>query len=268
MGKAAPSGLEARTRELLDRLHRATDGPFDVDEAQAIFGLPRQRTTRLLAHLASGGWLSRIQRGLYTTVPLGASKPGDWREDPWLVAARAFDPCYLGGWTAFEHWGLTEQVFRDIVVVTARKVRARDRRIQEVVYRLRHRAQELHFGTTRVWRDGGAVAVSDQERTLVDTLDDPGLGGGIRHVADCLATYFDSGADEQRLLDYAERLGNRTAYKRLGYLLEALSIDAPGAIAACLERQSSGISALDPTVDRRGRILKRWNLRLNVDLRG
>lgn len=110
--------------------------------------------------------------------------------------------------------------------------------------------------------------VSNPERTLVDVLDDPGLGGGMRHVADCLAARFDEGLDQERLIDYVHRLGNGAVFKRLGFLVETLQLDVPQLVAECQERQSTGISALDPTVDRKGRILSRWNLRVNVDVSG
>ena len=259
-------GLEAKNRQLLDELHRHTSGPFTVAEAHEILALSPSRTRRFLAQLASNGWLARIRRGLYTTVPLGASKPADWREDPWLIAAKTFEPCYIGGWSALEHWGLTEQVFRDIVVVTARKVPSRDRLIQAVRYRLRHRPEEQHFGTTPVWRGQQRIDVSDPERTLVDVLDDPELGAGVRHIADCLAAYFEGETNTGRIVDYTARLGNRTVFKRLGYLLETLRIAQSQLIETCRDRISTGLSPLDPTVERKGKIRKRWNLRVNVPI--
>jgi predicted transcriptional regulator of viral defense system len=37
---------------------------------------------------------------------------------------------------------------------------------------------------------------------------------------------------------------------------------------ACLARRSGGLSKLDPTVSGAGRIVRRWGLRVNVDLAG
>lgn len=62
------------------------------------------------------------------------------------------------------------------------------------------------------------------------------------------------------------RLGNATAFKRLGFLIEALKITAPALIEASLAKQSKGITLLDPSVKRRGRISRRWNLNVNVSL--
>lgn len=37
------------------------------------------------------------------------------------MAAKVFEPCYIGDWSAAECWDLTEQVFREVVVVTSRQ---------------------------------------------------------------------------------------------------------------------------------------------------
>jgi predicted transcriptional regulator of viral defense system len=162
---------------------------------------------------------------------------------------------------------LTEQIFRSIVVITSASIRRRERRIQDTVFVLKFLREEMHFGTRSVWRIQTRVRVSDPSRTVVDILDDPEIGGGIRHCADVVAAYFESEyRSDKELLEYIERRGNRTVFKRLGYLIEVLDIDAPDVIGCCRTGQSKGISPLDPTVAGRGRIVKRWNLRVNVTI--
>ncbi|MBI2813354.1 MAG: hypothetical protein HYX71_03635 [Opitutae bacterium] len=262
----ARKGITADNRDRLEILHRRFSGPFSVEDATGVLGVEVARVRRLLAKFASQGWLARIRRNAYRTVPLGASAPSEWREDPWLVAAHTFAPCYLAGWTACEHWGLTEQLFRDVVVVTSRLVRNREEEIQGTRYLLNVRRRGAFFGLRNVWRAQLAVPVSDPTRTAVDLLDSPALGGGIRSVGDILGAYF-RGAhrDDKLLLDYAKKLGNRTVYKRLGYFIESLNVEAPAVADACREKQSSGVSLLDPAGPRSGRIISRWNLRLNVE---
>ncbi len=127
---------------------------------------------------------------------------------------------------ACEHWGLTEQIFRDLMVVSARRIGFRKGEIQGTPVRIKVVDSARLFGTVGVWRGSERVDVSDPSRTIVDLLDDPSMGGGIRHVAEVLEEYFDGAhRDEELLLDYCERFGNRSAYKRLGYLLEALGLD-------------------------------------------
>jgi predicted transcriptional regulator of viral defense system len=183
------------------------------------------------------------------------------------VAAHTFAPCYLAGWTACEHWGLTEQLFRDIVVVTSRLVRHREVEIQGTRYLLNVRRSGAFFGLRNIWRAQVAVPMSDPTRTVLDLLDRPALAGGVRSMGDMLGAYFHGPHRNDVLLaEYAKKLGNRTVYKRLGYLIETLGINAEDLLTVCRERMSSGVSLIEPSGSKTGRILKRWNLRLNVEL--
>lgn len=264
---AQVEGINRENRALLERLHRELPGAFDVEHASAVLGLEAGRTRMLLAYLARRGWLSRVRRGLYVAVPLDTRRPGEWTEDAWVVAERTFSPCYIGGWSACQHWGLTDQIFRTVLVVTGRKVRGRELVIQDTPYRVTVRSEEKLFGTTMVWREQVRVPVSDPSRTIVDLLDDPTLGGGMRNVADVVHEYCtgEHRADDL-LVAYADRLGNRAVFKRLGFTLEHLDVDAPGLVEACLERRSSGLIALDPSVKVKGRIVRRWGIRVNLNL--
>lgn len=260
-------GINRENRALLERLHREIPGAFDIEHASAVLDLDAGRTRTLLAYFARRGWLSRVRRGLYVAVPLDTRRPGEWTEDAWIVAERTFSPCYIGGWTACQHWGLTDQVFRTVLVVTGRKVRDREPVIQGTPYRVTVRSEDKLFGTTMVWRQQVRVRVSDPSRTIVDLLDDPTLGGGMRHVADVVYEYLiGEHRDDELLIAYADRLGNRAGFKRLGFVLEHLGVDALGLVAACLERRSAGLVALDPSVRVKGRIVRRWGIRANVGL--
>jgi predicted transcriptional regulator of viral defense system len=66
------------------------------------------------------------------------------------------------------------------------------------------------------------------------------------------------------LVEYGDQLGNRTVFKRLGYLVEALERDRAELVPACRERVSAGISLLDPDGPEDGRRVTRWGLRVNV----
>ena len=265
-GYTGTGGISGRNRSYLEALHRDLREPFGSEEAAEILDLSRERASRLLRHLTAQGWLARVKQGLYVAVPLEARTSGAWIEDPWLVASKTFEPCFIGGWSASEHWGLTEQIFNEIAVVTARPIRNRRPTIQGTRFRVKVVEDSQIFGTRAVWRHDSKVKVSDPSRTVVDMLDDPSFGGGIRHVAHALVEYFDSHAEEEALLSYVERRGNRSVYKRLGYLIEAQDIDSSGLIDACRSRMSTGVVDLDPAVSATGRITKRWNLRVNVDL--
>src|SRR5712691_9135499 len=66
------------------------------------------------------------------------------------AASVTFEPCYMGGWSALEHWGLTEQLFRTVMVFTARRVRNRNPDFQGTSIHLKVVAPDKLFGTRPV----------------------------------------------------------------------------------------------------------------------
>jgi predicted transcriptional regulator of viral defense system len=263
----AATGISKTNRAFVAQLNRTLPGPFTPADAAAATNVDRVRAGRLLRDLADRGWVARLQRGLYTTVPLEAEDPEAWSADPWAIATTALAPGYVGGWTALHHWDLTDQIFSTTVFITSRPVARRRRQIGAAVLELRHRPESALFGTRRAWRDGVPVPISDRERTLIDCLDDPSLGGGLRHTSEALVTYSESEeASWQQLVNYGDQLGNRTVFKRLGYIAESLDLADEQLIDACLQRVSAGIGRLDPALPDRGAIRSRWGLRVNASV--
>ena len=260
-------GILEKNRKMVTSLHRGTSGPFTPSEAANLLNMNINRSRRFLAYLAENGWLTRIRRGLYSTISLDVVDPSRWKEDPWIIAAKVFTPFYIGGWSACEHWGLTEQIFKDTVVITGHKMRSRHIEIQGTPFIVKTVRDDKIFGTEVVWRGRTRIPVSDPARTMVDILDDPGIGGGIRHVTDILKSYLShSKRNDSLLLEYIHKMGNKTVFKRLGYLLESISASETNLLEECHKAISSGISLLDPTATRQGRIKRKWNLQLNVSL--
>ena len=259
-------GISGRTRSLLEALHRAGPGPYDALSAASLWGVERDPAGRRLRMLAERGWLTRARHGLYWPVPLDA-RASEWTDDPWLVAAKLYPTGYIGGWSACEHWGLTDQLFRDLLVFTPDRAAARHVLVGVTPITARVIKPDRVFGTQMAWRKAAQVAVSDPSRTVADLLGDPAAGGGIRHVADVLETYLGSDrSDRDLLVAYLERLGNGAAFKRLGYLVERLGIDGDKLVEACRFQITKGTSLLDPAAAPRGPIMTRWNLRINVEL--
>jgi predicted transcriptional regulator of viral defense system len=219
-----------------------------------------------LARWAAEGWVRRVRRGLYIAVPVDASNPAAWSEDALLVAAAVWSPCYFTGWTSAGHWALTEQVFRTTVLKTTGRVRAANVRLLEHDYLVAHAVDDaLAWGMKSDRRGESRLRFADPARTVIDILDSPRLAGGIRHAAEITETFLDD-HDAAVLIDYGDRLGNRAVFKRLGFIVDALGIVRPELEAACRERVSAGISALDPDGPEGGKRVMRWGLRVNVGL--
>ena len=90
-------------------------------------------------------------------------------------------------------------------------------------------------------------------------LDDPDLGAGIQHVADCLAVYFErKDRDDDKLIAYADRVGNGAVFKRLGFLAER-GPNTTTLVEACRAGLTQGNAKLDPRLSCR-RLISRWRL--------
>lgn len=253
-------GLGKADRERLSAVLRATKGTVSVAQAAEVLRLPASSTAKILARWAKAGWLSRVRRGLYVPVPLESRTSDVPLEDPWVIAAQLYGPCYIGGWSAAEYWDLTEQIFRTVVVVTVQRPRDRNPTIKQTDFLLRSVQEKALFGMKSVWRGQVKVDVSDPTRTMLDMLSDPQLGGGIRSTVDMLKNYLKSEKkDLALLLEYASRLGNGAVFKRLGFLLEKFSPADQEIISQCSERLTTGNAKLDPALET-DKLVTRWRL--------
>lgn len=254
---SAPSLASSRDR-LSAVLRRAAD-LVTVDDASNALNVDRATAAKTLARWTRQGWLKRVRRGLYAPVPLTAKPNDQVIEDAWTLVPQLFAPGYVGGASAAHHWDLTEQLFRTVFVYTAGLVRQTQQAIHGIRFVVHHLPAEHLFGTRALWRGRVKIQVSNVHRTIIDMLDDPAAGGGIRHVEDCLRAYFRRGdADPKCLLDYADRIGNGAVFKRLGFLAER--IGAPTEfLDACTGRLTQGIAKLDPALPS-PRVVRRWRL--------
>lgn len=233
----------------------------DVTAASAALGWDRKRTAKQLARWSSQGYLRRVRRGTYAVVPIAAMTQEQVVADPWVLVPAVFRHAYLGGWTAAEHWDLTEQVFNTLLVCTTDRVRRTRLAVAGTALRARHVPEGWFFATRVEWREGSRVLVSDMHKTILDLCADPALGGGVQHVMHCLRAYLKrSDADAERLLSYGKRLNVATAFKRLGFLCEVAGGPA-GLIEGCRGAISDGLAELDPSL-RSPKVSKRWQLRL------
>ena len=261
-----PTGISGGGREELTRALGRGRRFLTVEVVAEELGLDRSDAAYRLARWNRQGWLRRVRRGLYVPVPVDAENPRAWSEDPLVLAAEVWGPCYFTGWTAANHWSLTDQVFRTTVVKTTGSVRASKARLLDHDYLLTHVSEgDIDWGMARLWIGERRVLMADPARSVIDILDDPRLGGGIRLGAEILAAYLGAN-DGALLIDYGDRLGNRAVFKRMGYLLTAHDRGESEIIAACRSRVSAGISALDPSGPAGGRYVSAWGLRLNVNV--
>lgn len=259
------AGLSAQERHVFGALVASEAAVVTADHLQQARPMTRQAAYQLISRLHQKGWLRRVKRGVYTIVPVEALTPYPPIEAAWPLAMRLFAPCYIAGWSAAEHWDLTEQIFNSVSVVTGRAQRRGTQVLAGVTFRTKTVLADRIFGTTTVWFGSRTVEIADPHRLVIDILDSPELGGGGRHTLDIIREYWRSPhRSADTLMAYAKRYARGTVFKRLGFTAERFADVGESWLEECERHLTAGISQLDPAGAKSGRIVSRWRLRVNT----
>ena len=257
------TGLGIKDTTLLTTLAGAGRHVFTTAEAHALLGGSRSATYKLLHDLVQGGWLHALDKGRYLIVPLEAGPERRFTIHEFRLAQHLAPEGYIAYWTALHHHGLTEQIPRDIWVVSPR--RRQPVTLLGVTYNFITLHPRKRFGIATVWIEGYPVAIANLEKSVVDALDHPEYCGGIAEVAKTLVTAIEErGANPERLSEYALRMQNGALLKRLGYLTERLSLPMGDCAAQWRSALSGGRALLDPGRPANGPVDTRWRLCVNV----
>ena len=268
MNKRDLAGLSAQERKIISSFSANELITISSDDVIAVHPCPRGTANQILSRLTQKGWLHRLKHGAYAVVPLSSSIPDPVIEDTWSLAMELFKPAFISGWSAAEHWDLTEQIFNSVSVVTTMAQRKADQVIGSVRFRTRTIPEERFFGTKKIWFGSNTVEIADPSRMIIDILDLPRFGGGGRHTLDIVHQYWHSEmCDPSLLLDYAIRYKRGSVFKRLGFLAEVMSAPVHEEwIKLCRKNMSKGVSYLDPDGPSKGKIVSKWNLCINLPI--
>lgn len=253
-------GIGKKYRRLLGKVIQLSNGFMTVSIVSKALEIPPSLSKLYLSRWAKSGWIKRIKRGFYIPVEIQTTDLELVMEDPWVIGNGLFSDCYIGGWTAAHHWGFTDQLYNDVLILSNQRPSATQQKVGHTTFIIKKVAGSKMFGLKTIWRENSKVKISDPHKTIIDTLDDPSTAGGIRSSLDFLYQYLRSSHKNLGLLvEYAKKMKNKTIFKRLGYLLSLLGEKDDSILKICKENMSKGYSQLDPAI--KGRILiKKWNL--------
>lgn len=268
MSQSQLLGLSQKERELISLFSANEKIVVSAEDVIEVRECSRESANKILNRLTEKGWLQRIKRGMYSLVPISSQSPTPMVEESWSLSTQIFAPAYISGWSAAEHWDLTEQIFNNISLVTQKPQRKSIQKIGGIKCRILVKKRKHFFGLEKIWFGSNKVQIANPSRLLIDILDKPDFGGGGRHTIDVVRQYWKSEqANPEQLLEYAILYGKGTVIKRIGFLAE--QFDAPVTtewIDRCRQLISSGVSSLDPSSPRKGKISSKWNLQINLPI--
>lgn len=195
---------------------------FTTDEWKeylAARGSKKQSTrNNLLAYHKNKGRILQIRRGLYASVPVG-SPPDLFQVDPFLVAAKLKPDAVLVFHTALEFHGRAYSVFKRLTYTSSRESAPLRYQSHEYVRVVKQPAsKKMTTGVTTILRSNIEIRVTTLERTLVDVLHRPDLGGTWEEIWRSLGSieYF----DVDQVIQYVKLLKNATTAAKVGFFLD------------------------------------------------
>ena len=259
--------------ELIRRIAAEGDRIFTTERARELAPDVRLKDSYLLEalyHLRRNGWIISLRRGLYA---LSASVPGITSAHEYEIAMALVSPAAISHWSALHHHGLTEQIPRQVFVLTttdASVPRVRNTAATRkssgypagnTIYQFVQVKNDRYFGVEKVWIGEAQVMITDLERTLLDGLSMPQYCGDFSEVLHAFEVRREH-LDADRIVRYACKLDTATA-KRLGWVLQLQGVD-PARLDPLLRLPIKGYRKLDPTGPRKGPCNRMWMIQENL----
>src|SRR6185312_8488178 len=110
-------------RAQLSQVLAASGDVIHIADVEKTLSVSRVEAAKRLSRWREQGWLSRVGSGAYVAASIDMLGAERILDDGWILVPALFAPAYVGGRTAAEHWDLTEQIFKDIVVLTGQAIR-------------------------------------------------------------------------------------------------------------------------------------------------
>lgn len=166
-------------------------------------------TRSAIKRLMKEGIVVKIRNNMYTCI---SGETGAPVANRFQIASHITPTSYVSHHTAMEYYGITDQIFYEVYVSS--ETSFRDFTFDGYTYR--YVASKSFEGVDKPAFSGG-VAVTDLERTIVDSIKDMDKIAGIEEVMQDIDSI--QRMQEKRVLKYLEIYRNQFLYQKTGYLL-------------------------------------------------
>jgi len=177
----------------------------DVNEFYDNMNSARSAIKRLM----KDGMAAKIRNNMYTCI---SGETGAPVANRFQIASHITPTSYVSHHTAMEYYGIADQVYYDVYVSS--ETSFRDFTFDGYTYRYIGSKNSEGIETPPY---SGGIAVTNLERTLVDSIKDMDKISGIEEVVRNIESAHRM--QEKRILKYLEVYQNQFLYQKTGYLL-------------------------------------------------
>lgn len=182
---------------------------FSIKEVESFYS-NRKTAQTALGRLLKKNMAVKIRNGLYTCI---SGENGGPVANKFQIASSINESSYVSHHSAFEYYGVTDQVYYDVYVSS-------DMRFHDFIfdgYTYHYVKSTITDGVVTP-QFGGNIKVTDKERTVIDSIKDMNQISGLEETITCVTSF--KSLTEKRLFTYLEKIGNMFLYQKTGFIFE------------------------------------------------
>lgn len=227
---------------------------FTISDVQKLVGNQKTAYSQL-DRLMKNQLIKKIRKNLYSTIN---PTTGQVVATRYQIACAITDTAYISHHSAFEYYGLANQVFYEMYVSS--NTRFNTFEYDNITYK--YVASKIRNGIIEVKNTTGVI-ITDLERTVIDSIWRINKIGGFEELINCIEgiQYL----DEDKLRCYLDSYNIKGLYQKAGYLLniyrENLQI-SDKFINYCKEKIGNSIRYLVSGMKDNSYFNKEWRLML------
>jgi predicted transcriptional regulator of viral defense system len=237
-----------------------------VTDVENITGLKGNAATDLTSELIKRNIIARLKPGKYIIIPHELGKEVNYIGN-WYVAAREIVKSphyYISYYSAMDIHNMVTHPITKVYVTTPKREYKKKRIVGNATFEFIYISANHIWGVKKIWvTKSEQVRVSDIERTVIDCLYRPKYCGGVLEIVKGLWMKKQE-IDLEKLLDNAVKFKKFVVIKRLGYILESLSLQDTGDLAKLRTHINNKYYILDPLLSTKDTYKNSWKLIANI----
>lgn len=251
---------------LIATLYEKDKAIFTLSDIEEITGL-KDNAARDLAHkLVKRAIVSRIKPGKFIIIPQELGKSSNYIGN-WYIVAREIVKSpnyYISFRSAMNIHNMTTHPLTKVYIVTPRQEYKKIRSVESVTFEFIYMKKKLIWGIENNWvTKSEKIRISNMERTVIDCLYHPKYSGGVLEVAKGIWMQQNN-MDFNKLTKYALKFDKIVVIKRLGYLLETMSLVKDNLLDKLKDKINEKYYILDPLLDTDSTYKNTWRIIANI----
>jgi predicted transcriptional regulator of viral defense system len=213
-------------------------------------GWKRVRIKSVIASLKKKGIISSVKRDCYVIK-------GKISENIFCLTNKLTEPSYISFWSALSFYGYTEQQMTSVQVISTKQYPPMS--VEQFAIETTTVKPQAFFGYQKL----GNFAIAEKEKLFIDALYKPEKAGGIGEVEKCLKQAWKE-IDQDKFLNYLEKMKMKSLFARAGYLLEKRKIYNKHE-KKFLQHLPLSYTKINPQKKKKGEYIKKWMVIVNDD---